>query len=102
MTDETADMFAPPVNRAMKVLDRSFFQRTIPASAARIFSPKDISRARTDLDRSRDLLKSRLDTVRSDPDTAHASKGVKCLLLKPEVVHNGTTHTYPASVTIED
>ena len=101
MTDEPADMFAPPVNRAMKVLDRSFFQRTIPAAAARVFSPKDISRVRTDLDRSRDLLKSRLDTVRADADAAHAQKGVKCLLLKPEVVPNGTTHSYPASSAIE-
>ena len=95
MSDEPSDMFAPPVNRAMKVLDRSFFQRTIPASAARIFSPKDISRVRTDLDRSRDTLKTRLDGVQPDPDAARAAKGGKCLLLKPEVVHNGTTHICP-------
>ncbi|KAF1969834.1 hypothetical protein BU23DRAFT_591364 [Bimuria novae-zelandiae CBS 107.79] len=89
MSDDTNDdMFAPPVNRAMKVLDRSFFQRTVPTSAARIFSPKDISRVRNDLDRSRDSLKTRLDSVRPDPDSARASKGGKCLLLKPEVVHN--------------
>ena len=38
MSDEPSDMFAPPVNRAMKVLDRAFFKRTVPTSAARIFT----------------------------------------------------------------
>lgn len=102
MSDDTSDMFAPPVNRAMKVLDRSFFQKTVNTSAARIFSPKDISRVRTDLDRSRDILKTRLDGVRPDIDATRAAKGGKCVILKPEVVHNGTTHTCPANVMMSD
>lgn len=102
VSDEPDDMFAPPVNRAMKVLDRSFFQKTVKTSAARVFNPKDISRVRADLMRSRDTLQSRLGAIRPDADAARAAKGVKCLLLKPEVVHNGTTHTCPAAVTISD
>lgn len=54
------DMFAPPVNRAMKVLDRSFFQKTVPISAARVFNPRDISRCRKELESSKDMLNSTL------------------------------------------
>lgn len=80
-----ANMFAPPVNRAMKVLDRSFFQKTVPSSAARIFNAKDISRCRKELAVSRDALtNSRFSPIRADPDSG------KCLLLRPEVIHNGT------------
>ena len=85
-------MFAPPVNRAMKVLDRSFFQKTVPTAAARIFNTKDISRCRTDLDRSHDALKNRLSPIRPDPDETRAQKGGKCLLLRPEIVPSGMTH----------
>jgi tRNA (guanine37-N1)-methyltransferase len=75
----SADMFAPPVNRAMKVLDRSFFQKTVPTSAARIFNPKDISRCRNELDKGRDSLGiSRISPVKSDPDEERARKGGKC------------------------
>ncbi len=86
-----ANMFAPPVNRAMKVLDRSFFQKTVPTSAARIFNAKDISRCRKELAVSRDALtNSRFSPIRADPDSERAQQGGKCLLLRPEVIHNGT------------
>jgi tRNA (guanine37-N1)-methyltransferase len=84
------DMFAPPINRAMQVLDRSFFQKTIPSSAARILSPKDISRCRKELTASHDTLpNNRFDPIRVDPDVERARKGGKCLVLRPEVVHDG-------------
>jgi tRNA (guanine37-N1)-methyltransferase len=84
------DMFAPPVNRAMKVLDRSFFQKTVPASAARIFKPQDIARCRKELQLSKDTLpNNRIQPIRADPDAERAQKGVKCLILKPEIVHDG-------------
>ncbi|KAI4684839.1 tRNA(m(1)G37)methyltransferase [Alternaria novae-zelandiae] len=95
-TEATTDMFAPPVNRAMKVLDRSFFQKTIPTSAARIFNPKDISRCRKELTASKDTLPSnRIDPIRVDPDSEQASRGSKCLLLRPEVVHSDRTTWSP-------
>lgn len=98
-SDSLADMFAPPINRAMKVLDRSFFQKTIPTSAARIFNPKDISRCRKELTTSRDaLLNNRVDPVRPDPEQERAQTGVKCLLLRPEVLPNGTS-TRPQRVS---
>jgi tRNA (guanine37-N1)-methyltransferase len=30
-----------------------------------------------------------VDPIRPDPDTERAQKGGKCLVLRPEVVHNG-------------
>mgnify|MGYP006877407246 CR=1 FL=1 len=89
------DMFAPPVNRAMQVLDRSFFQKTIPTSAARIFNPKDISRCRKELTASKDTLPTnRIDPVRADPDLEQAIKGSKCLLLRPQVLPTGESHAW--------
>ena len=91
------DMFAPPVNRAMKVLDRSFFQKTVPASAARIFKPQDIARCRKELQLSKDaLLNSRIQPIRPDPDAEHAAAGAKCLLLKPEILASGKPLPRPA------
>ncbi|KAJ4382664.1 tRNA(m(1)G37)methyltransferase [Didymella sp. IMI 355093] len=89
-------MFAPPVNRAMKVLDRSFFQKTVPAAAARIFKPQDIARCRKELQLSRDTLpNNRIQPVRPDPDAERAQKGGKCLVLKPEIVHDDRTTWSP-------
>ena len=86
----SSDMFAPPVNRAMKVLDKSFFQKTIPTSAARIFNTKDISRCRKELTASHDTLpNNRVDPIRPDPEGERAQKGGKCMVLRPEVLHNG-------------
>ncbi|PYI01121.1 hypothetical protein BO78DRAFT_411711 [Aspergillus sclerotiicarbonarius CBS 121057] len=86
-------MFRPPVNRAMRVLDRSFFKRTVPVSAAAIFKTSDISNVRKELTKSRDLLQlPRLGSIREIKvdDLMH-----KCLLLKEEVKHNDTATWSP-------
>lgn len=87
-----ADMFAPPVNRAMKVLDRAFFQKTVPTSVARIFNTKDISRCRKELDRSHETLhRPRLQPILPDPDAERARTGNKCLVLRPEILPTDKT-----------
>lgn len=80
-------MFRPPINRAMRALDRSFFQKSIPLSAAKIRDNKQISKYRTEL--GPDLLRlERMQTVRSvrDPEGGQAAKA---LLLRPEVRPDG-------------
>ncbi|KAI9778128.1 MAG: tRNA(m(1)G37)methyltransferase [Geoglossum umbratile] len=73
-------LFRPPINRAMRVLDKSFFTKEIPLSAARVFDDRFITKCRTDL--ARDMLKlERISSVRFDPEG-----GKKCLLLRPEVM----------------
>lgn len=87
-------MFSPPMARAMKVLDKRFFKKTIPTSAARIFNSKDISTCRKELTASKDTLpNNRVDPIRPDVDAQRAQKGGKCLILRPEVVHNGESMT---------
>ncbi|KAH0371883.1 hypothetical protein KCU65_g1616, partial [Aureobasidium melanogenum] len=95
------DMFRPPVNRAMRVLDRSFFQKKIPASAARVVDNKTISKCRAELFRSNDVLRlERYQIVRPDPDEANAKAGKKCILLRPQVDDKGAD--YPWSRTVSE
>lgn len=84
-------LFRPPIVRsANAILDRSLFAKTIPIAAARIENIKNISRFRTQLDKTKELLKlERLSNIRSDPDPAIAAKGGKCLLLMPQVKPEG-------------
>lgn len=82
-------MFRPPVNRAMRVLDRSFFQKTFPISAARVAN-KDISLVRKALEKSKDVLAARrLQSVQPDPLPELAAKGRKCVLLRPDIKPDG-------------
>lgn len=80
------EMFRPPINRAMRSLDRAFFKKTLPTSAARITDRKQITKCRSDL--YCDILKlDRMQTVVSvqGPQGADA----KALLLKPEIRPDG-------------
>lgn len=80
------DMLRPPINRAMRILDRAFFKTSIPTSAARVFDPKHIKSCRDDL--HHDILKlDRKQAVVSvrDPQGADA----KALLLKPGIRSEG-------------
>ena len=80
METANADMFRPPINRAMRVLDRSYFQKKIPLAAAKVLQKKQIAKCRADL--THDLLKvERVSVVRDDP----VEKDQKALLLKPEI-----------------
>ena len=78
------DMMRPPVNRAMRVLDRSFFQKSIPLSAARVLEKNQIHSCRSLL--KHDLLKvEHLQIIRPDPSDQGREQGRKALLLQPEV-----------------
>ncbi|GAB7365199.1 hypothetical protein MBLNU230_g6285t1 [Neophaeotheca triangularis] len=93
-------MFRPPVNRAMRTLDRSFFQRKVPLKAARVFENKNISKLRTQLEKSKDALqKDRLGNVASDPDADLAKSGRKCILLRPEQAKDGNEHPHSPIVS---
>jgi len=81
----SSEMFRPPVNRAMRELDRSFFRRTVPLAAARVYENAQISRCRADL--RRDLLQlERVGPIRSDPQDENDKKNArKLLLLRPDI-----------------
>ncbi len=87
--DTIAEMFRPPVNRAMQVLDRSFFRKKIPLSAAHVLDRKQITKMRSEL--YRDTL--RLDRMQSVQTirTAQGEEG-KGILLNPEIESSGELH----------
>ncbi|MCJ1280917.1 tRNA(m(1)G37)methyltransferase [Xylographa opegraphella] len=80
-----SDMFRPPVNHAMRVLDRAFFRKSVPLAAARVIDDAQISRCRTYL--SKDVLHvDRISCVRSIPGEQSAGqKACKALLLSPNI-----------------
>lgn len=79
---EMLEIFQPPINRSMQILDRSFFRKVIPLSAASISDPKQISNVRKALDKSGDVLRlSPIKILRDD----ELSPGSKCLLLRPGI-----------------
>ncbi|KAJ5114894.1 tRNA(m(1)G37)methyltransferase [Penicillium alfredii] len=84
---EHSTMFRPPVNRAMRTLDRAFFRKTVSISAAKIFQPSDISRVRKELTKSLDLLLvPRLNCVRNVTDQDGVDR--KALLLRETLKHD--------------
>ncbi|RKF53487.1 tRNA -methyltransferase [Golovinomyces cichoracearum] len=80
-------VFRPPLVRsATTVFDRSLFSKAVPVAAARIKDPKDIGRFRSELCKTREILKlERFLNVRPDPDPEVAAKGGKCVILDPQV-----------------
>jgi tRNA (guanine37-N1)-methyltransferase len=87
----TEDMLRPPVNRAMRTLDRAFFRKSLPLVAARIADNKQIFPVRSELVKSKDIMAlERMSPVISDPDVDLAKQGRKCLLLQPSIKHDGT------------
>lgn len=82
-------LLRPPIVRsATAALDRALFTKTFPISAVRISNIKNISKIKTGLEQSREILKlERLTNVRPDPSSS--AKGAKCLLLRPEVKPGG-------------
>lgn len=84
-------MFRPPVNRAMRVLDRSFFRKTVPISAAAIYKASDISNVRRVLLKNNDMLSlpraSSIREVRDQEDSSVVRKGI---LLREDIKHDGT------------
>jgi tRNA (guanine37-N1)-methyltransferase len=82
-------------------LDRALFSKTIPIAAARVTDRKQISKCRSQLGKSKELLHlERLAVVRDDPDPILASKGGKCLLLKPKVKPDGDLYVSCKCCTI--
>ena len=77
------NMFRPPINRCMKILDRSFFKKTVPISAAQVLDNRQISRLKIEL--RDDMLRLERLVIRPIPNTSR-----RALLLKPEIKAEGS------------
>ncbi|KAI4141536.1 MAG: hypothetical protein L6R39_005289 [Caloplaca ligustica] len=83
-TIPSSDMFRPPVNRAMRTLDRSFFKKEATLASACVLDRKKIALCQKEL--YKDILKlERLPPIRPVPPNLNLDSSVRCLLLKPEV-----------------
>ena len=80
------EMLRPPINRAMKVLDRPFFKKTIPTSVARVVDRQQISKCRSQL--KQDLLKlDRMQVIKTLRDDDGGE--IKAFLLQPSIKPDG-------------
>lgn len=85
LTAEEMSVFLPPVNRAMRTLDRNFFKKTIPLVAAHIFDPKNIGRFQKEC--AKDIL--RLPRTKTIVEKDAVGGVIKLLLLRPGVKIDG-------------
>jgi tRNA (guanine37-N1)-methyltransferase len=83
---ELPEIFRPPVNRSMRVLDRSFFQKTLSISAATVFDDRNLSIVRGKVQSAGNLLS--VSTIKPIiPD--ETVPGRKCVLLRPGIMATG-------------
>lgn len=93
------EMLRPPINRAMRVLDRSFFKKSLPTSAARVLDRKQISKCRNEL--HYDILHlDRMLSVVPVQDSHGAD--AKALLLKPNIRSDGEPIPLAQSDRVKD
>ncbi|KAI4155903.1 MAG: hypothetical protein LQ340_000653 [Diploschistes diacapsis] len=94
-------MFRPPTNRAMQVLDRSFFKKSVPLAAARVFEDNQIGPLRSHL--RRELLEvERISAIRPVPSDQASKRGQKAMLLQPDI-RPDDSHTWsPTLQTLVD
>jgi tRNA (guanine37-N1)-methyltransferase len=85
------EIFRPPVNRSMRVLDRNFFQKTLPIAAATVFDDQNLSSVRNELQISGNLL-GVFSIKAVVPD--ETVSGRKCVLLQPGVLATGVLMLY--------
>lgn len=83
--DADSKMIRPPVNRLMKVLDRSFFERNERVCAAQIFDTKDIATFQAEL--KRDLL--HLARLKNTVSVSDHGQQIKALILRPGIQSEG-------------
>jgi len=88
------DMFRPPINRAMRVLDKTFFRKEYPTSAAKVFDMRTISRVQKEFVKSKDLLNIRAVFPVQPVPAEYSSDAQKCILLRPQINYNGVLHIH--------
>ena len=87
-TLEQPEMLRPPINRALKQLDRSLFSKTIPLSAIKVSDLRQIAKLKQDLRRDLYFVDRRKYVV-SLPQENDGWPG-KALLLRPEIKADGS------------
>lgn len=90
-------MLRPPLNRGLKVLDRSLFKTTFPLASATVFEAKNISRIKNELMKSKDIMhEPGIMAVRSLQDIRDRELDIKrkCVLLRQGIKAEGMSADY--------
>lgn len=88
---ELPEIFRPPVNRSMRVLDRNFFQKTLPIAAATVLDNRNLSEVRSKIQSAGNLLNVfSIKAVVSDETVP----GRKCILLQPGILATGLSMAF--------
>lgn len=85
-------MLRPPVNRGLKVLDRSLFRTSFPLASATIFDPKNTARIKNELMKSKDIVhEPGVMAVKPLQDIRDQELDIKrkCVLLRQGIKHDG-------------
>ena len=91
-TAASADMFRPPINWAMKTLDRSFFHKEIMLAAACILDKKNIWMHRKEL--SRDVLQiPKVTPIQEITSDLLPDKTARGLILNPNIRIEGIRYS---------
>lgn len=85
-SNSSKNMLRPPINRAMRTLDRAFFRKTIPLAAASFVDPRLISECRKALEK--DVL-----AIERVSSVVPAPSGKRALLLR-EGITEGWSFSY--------
>ena len=80
------EMLRPPINRALKELDRSLFEKIIPLSVAKVSDFKRISQLRQDLGRDVFQIERKQGVVNLPQANGQIGKG---FLLRPDIKPEG-------------
>lgn len=84
------NLFKAPAALAIKTLDRSLFSKILPASAAVVRDNRLLSKYRSDLSKTQEILfLDRLTPIVTSPDPVLAQQGRKCVILNPKVKVQG-------------
>ncbi|KAK5045837.1 hypothetical protein LTR84_008930 [Exophiala bonariae] len=92
---DVPEIFKPPINRSMQVLDRSFFQKVVRLSALSITDFKQISNVRSQLTKSQATIAIPMIKILREDDL---TPGAKCLLLRPGIDADQPS-TWPQAVS---
>lgn len=82
------EMFRPPVDRTMRLLNPKFFEKTVTLAAAKVFEVNQITNCRKAL--GKDVLDlERVPSVQMVPSSEPGGTPTRGILLRPEIRPNG-------------
>ncbi len=94
--DEMAGILPPALRSGAGALNRALFTKTFDLAAATVHDARTIAQYRLSLLKNNELLRlDRLSSIVAHPDKDVATRGGKCLILRPGVKAEGMATALP-------